>query len=493
MPRTPLASLRINRRRALAAAAAATVGPWLAACASPSATGASATPSPAVTKTVLVFQPWQLAYGFQSLGSAVNELMYEATQPFRDKHPSIDLKMYGPQTNPVAATIAGAGPDVPQLQGGGGGIDGWLAGSLLLDLTPYIRKNNVDMSAFAAGQVATVTTDAGIFGLPNYMGTAAIVVNYSVLDTLGLAYPDQNWDYKAYAKFCRSVAGPLPKNGWRYGTTLDWSEYGPDAFYFNGFGGNIVDPTNPARCALDGQAAIDAGNYLYGMIWDKSARTGRVDATRFLRGEEVAPMAWVQQMLQWVTVWKGFKWDFYPMPTWPKGDYSMTNPNYFAINAATKEPDAAWELLQWLCAGPDWQRAMMKIVLLPPGYLPIWPEWLTIVRQVAPPLAHKNLEVFSAMVEKGHPIQVDGAHFKYADAQAKQLLQPWTDRLTARKLTVEAAFPQAANQITAFEAAAAREVAGGGKYAQAAKSVVAGLPDQLKQLPGLFPGGGRQP
>ena len=327
MPEARWAVPRINRRSALRAAAAAAVGPWLAACASQAAGGKAAPPTPAVAKTVLVFQPWQSAYGFQSLGSAVNELMYVSTQSFRDANPSIDLKMYGPETNPVAATIAGAGPDVPQLQGGGSGIDGWLGGNLLLDLTPYIRKANVDLTSFSAGQLATVTTESGIFGIPNYMGTAAIVVNYSVLDQLGLPYPDQNWDYQAYAQFCKSVSGPLPKGQWRYGTSLDWSEYGPDEFYYQGFGGGVVDPQNTAVCSLDSAGSVAAGNFVYEMIWNKTARTGRVDTNRFLQGQDVAPLAWVQQMLQWVTAWKGFKWDFYQMPTWPKGLYSMTNPN----------------------------------------------------------------------------------------------------------------------------------------------------------------------
>lgn len=476
------------------------LSPWLAACARATGTGAGtagpAAPTTASPKTTLVFQPWQNAYGFQSLGKAVNELMYDATAPFRDAHPSIDLKMYGPDINPIAATIAGAGPDVPQLQGGGSGFDGWLGGSLLLDLRPYVQKSNLDLTQFSTGQLETVTARSGaLYALPNYMGTAAVVVNYTVLDELGLAYPPKTWDYKQYADFAHSVAGPVTKPaGWRYGATFDFAESGPDAFYFRGFGGNIVDPADPTHCTLDSPECVAAGEYLYEMIWAKTAQPGRVDTNGFAQGREVAPFAWVQQMLQWVTAWKAFKWDFYPMPTWPKGVYSMTNPNYFAINSETKAPDAAWELLQWLCAGPDWQRAMMKLVLLPPGYLPVWDEWLATVRAVAPTLADKDLEVFSNIVHKGNTIQVDGARFAYADGQAKQLLQPWTTQLQQQKISVQQAFTQAAQQINAFEAAAAHEAgsaASGG--AQLARAALANKPAQLKQLPALFPTGGTQP
>lgn len=116
------------------------------------------------------------------------------------------------------------------------------------------------------------------------------------------------------------------------------------------------------------------------------------------------------------------------------------------------------------------------------------------MRQVAPPLAGKNLGVFADMVQKGNLVQVEGTHFRYADAQAKQLLGQWTGGIMNRKFSVQSGFRQAAQQINAFEAGAAREVGSGGQsLAVADKTAEAGLPAQIRGLPALFPDGGKQP
>ena len=171
----------------------------------------------------------------------------------------------------------------------------------------------------------------------------------------------------------------------------------------------------------------------------------------------------------------------------------MTNPNYFAITAGAAHPAAAWELVQWLCAGPVWQEAMIKLVLLPPGYLPVWDTWLTTVQQVAPPLRDKTLSVFSAEVHTGHAIQVEGAHFAYQDAQAKQILGKWAAQLMAQKITVTDAYGQAAAEVNALQAAAKTEASAAPADAKIARAVISGLPQELGQVPALFPDGGKQP
>ncbi len=496
--RRPPWSARPPTRRALVGAGAgAACGILLGGCGTAGARGrAASTPTAGSQRTVVVFQPYTDAYGFPS-PATLHQLMYELTAPFRDAHPGIDLKLFGTTVNPTASVLAGGGPDVPQLQGGGGGIDGWLTSGLLLDLTPYVQQSNLNLLNFSAGQLATVTYRGGLYGLPNYMGTAATVVNLGVLDDLGLPYPSRTWDYQEYANLAASVAGSVRGAGsasaWRYGTTIDYQSSGPDAFYYHGFGGSIVDPADAGHCTIDSAACVAAGEYLYDMLWKKTAKTGRVDTGSFAAGTEVAPFAWVQQMLQWVSAWRSVKWDFWPMPTWPSGAYTMTNPNYFAITAGTAHPAAAWELVQWLCAGPVWQEAMIKLVLLPPGYLPVWDTWLSTVKQVAPPLAGKTLSVFSAEVHTGHAIQVEGAHFAYQDAQAKQILGTWAAQLLAQKVSVADAYAQAAAQVNLLQAAGKTEASGAAGDAGVARAVVAGLPQELGEIPALFPNGGRQP
>jgi ABC-type glycerol-3-phosphate transport system substrate-binding protein len=453
---------RTARRRLLRAVAA--LGAALAGCAGPRQATGPATPQPAgvpVTarptsiggRTPLTFQPWQDAYGFQGLKS-LNAILFDATGPFRAAHPGVDLRFWGPEINPIASVLAGQGPDVPQLQGGSGGIAAWLAGPYVLDLTPYIRQSNVDLGNFAAGQVADVTLGRGIYGIPNYTGTAGMVVNLSTLDALGLPYPPKPWTYREWEQLARAAARGSGSGTRLRGTTInaDYFGRGPGAMYYAGWGASIVAPEDPARCGLDSDAAIACGEFLYQLVWDGVADFGWVPSD-FVRGGTVAPFCWLQSyILPAATQWTGFKWDFWPMPTWPKGPATMTNPNFFAISVAARDPDLAWELVHWLTVEPDWQRTLMRTVLLPPGYLPLWEEWLTVVRQVAPTLAHKDLEVFAAHIRDG--IMYGGTHFAYQDPQAKRILGQWYAQIAGRTVSVREGLGQAARQINALQASA---------------------------------------
>lgn len=455
-------SRRALLRLAIASAAAAA----LAACsrapagAALSSPARQAAPTPAHGVITLSFQPFTDAYGFPN-PQTLSQLLRQTTSSFLAKHPGVRLRLYGSTVNPLAAVIAGSGPDVPQLQGGGGGISSWLAGPAVLDLTRFVKQANVDLTAFAQGQLADVTRHGRLYGIPNYTGTAGVVVNQSALDQLGLAYPPPDWTYTQWAQLAASASGVVRggKGGGqhRYGTTInaDYFGNGPGAFYYRGWGAHIVDPANPARCALGSPQAMACAEFLYGLVWNKVAQFGWVPPG-FLSGLVVAPFCWLQSyIIPAATQWRGFKWDFWPQPVWPQGSFTMTNPNFFALSAGTKHPDAAWELLHWLTVDPTWQRALMRTVLLPPGYLPLWHEWTTVVAKVAPPLAGKNLAVFAQHVKTG--IMYGGTHFAHADPQAKGILKQWYGEIAARKYTVQEGFPQMARQIDALQQTAAVE------------------------------------
>lgn len=458
--------LRLPRRTLLGAGAA-----WIATgCALQSssqrsgAASVAATPTTASGKIVLTFQPWQDAYQFQNLKS-LNGILYQATAGFRQENPSIDLRFYGPQTNPVTAVIAGKGPDVPQLQGGGGGISGWIDDGLLLDLTAYIRQANINLHQFSPGQVADVTTSEGVFGIPNYTGIAAMVINLSALDAIGLSYPNPQWTHLEWAQLARAVSGQTSRGQRVVGTTIN-THYGPGPgiFYYHGWGASLVDPADPGKCRLDSSGAIACAEFLYGLVQQGVAQwsPGLVPGS-FVQGLTVAPFCWVQtNIIPAATSWTSFKWDFWPMPLWPGGPASMTNPNFFAIAAATEHPEPAWELLRWLTIEPDWQRTLMRTVLLPPGYLPLWGEWISTVRQYAPTLAKKNLEAFAQNLS--HSWLSGGEHFAFQSPQATAILGNWYGQIASRKVSVSGGLRQAAQEINRFEAVAAAHRPGATSY-----------------------------
>jgi ABC-type glycerol-3-phosphate transport system substrate-binding protein len=445
----------LTRRGALQWSAAAVLGPSVL-----RAAGRGAAPAVADPKIVLTFQPWQYAYGFQSL-SSLNAILYQGTEPFRAAHPSIELQFFGPEINPYTSVMAGQGPDVPQLQGGGGGITDWISGplgTLLLDLSPYIRAANINLNDFNQDNILDVSYQGGVYGLPNYTGTAAMAVNLTVLDELGLPYPSPDWTYLEWEHLSRASSTRLPNGTRRLGTTMTPSfGPGPDAYIYHGWGGAQQDPTNPAVCVMDSPQDVAAAEFLYQMQFDNVLAWEWVPSN-FVQGLTVIPFCWQQTyMIPAATSWRGFRWDFWPQPAWPKRRATFTNYNYFGIAANTKYPEAAWELVYWLTVQPDWQRLLMRTVLLSPGYLPLWPEYVEVVRSVAPSLRDKNLEVFAQQVPDA--IIHGGRHFANSEVQVQQLIGNWYTQISNRQVSVRDGLVQLSRQINALEKAGNREVA----------------------------------
>ncbi len=439
----------IPRRRVLGSAAAGVglVAGMLGGC------RAGSRPGAANPRTVLLFQALIQSDWFVNEGiRGVRELVWQATAPFRQLHPGIDLRFYGTSVNPVGEVIAGSGPDVVQLLGGQGNIRAWLADSLLLDLSSHVSESNLNLEIFAPGALGPVQGDTGLYGLPVYTGTAAMVVNLGLLDKLGLPAPPTDWTHQDWADFARSAAGSTGGQP-RYGSTI-WLAPVPMGFYFRGWGGSIVDPADATRCVLDSPQAIACGEFLYPLLLQRAAAAGLNQAALFNAGLMASGVVWQGQTLANATQLRGAKWDFYPMPLWPNGRYTYTGENYYAIPAASRVPDAAWELLRWICTDPHYQRTFMHLFLWPPALSALAAEWTAQVRAVAPPLRTKNLAVFRQAVLEGRVVPRNGGAFATDDAQAFGLIGSYATRILGRELGVAEAFRQAANRVNSLEASA---------------------------------------
>ena len=439
--------------RGLGAGAAALAGGPLVGCAS----GRSAAPTRGSTKTVLVFQALVGSNWFVGKPDA-HQLVWHATAPFRAAHPGIDLRFYGTTLNPMAEMIAGTGPDVVQLQGGGGALGAWLAADLLLDLAPFIRGSNVDLNAFATRQLAVVRRSQGLYALPQYTGTAAMVVNLSLLDSLGLSYPSPTWTHLEWADFVQRTAATTSAGQRRYGGTL-WLGPLPMGFYLQGWGGALIDPADAARCLLGAAPSIACGEFLYGLLFNHAVNPGWVQPALFNGGLQASGIVWQGQTLHNASVLQAGRWDFYPMPTWPQGQYTFTNENFYGINAATAQSAAAWELLRWICVEPQYQRSFVHLFLYPPALKSLYAQWAAEVRAVAPPLRGKHIEVFGVPLQDNRVVPVNGGAFAYDDAQALTILGSYAQKILARQVSVAGGFAQAAREVNSLEATGRRRQA----------------------------------
>lgn len=450
-------------------AAAALAAGALGACA---ATGAASGGGPSAPRTAapqqaaghtitLLWRPW---YNFNEGTSKLGlQLLYDGTAPFRASHKGVDFRLtaLGYQGATIAAILAGNGPDV---------FEDWvfppyIENNLLLDLQPYMRKANLDLSVYPSSYVSYFREigsfspkAAGFFVLPDYVHTLGQAVNLGVLDQLGVAYPEPGWTWADWTRFWTATAkrSTNPQRR-RYGGQFYMSGYdyyggNPAPWYWHGFGGGFVQPGAPTHCHLAAPGSIRFAEWAFPLMREQIIGYGH-----FRAGQQVSePRGTAGGLLYSAEQWRGLKWAIYPMPVWPDGKaWTFGVASGYAANAATKHPDLCWEFIEWLCHEPAWPRYMMRLALIGPILNSLWSEWETIVTSVAPTLKDKQLHYLTQTVRDD--LLYVGKSFKYADAATARAINHWTGLAQAGKVPVAQALPEAAAQVDALQLAAAAQ------------------------------------
>lgn len=467
----------LSRRRllqsGLVAAGATLAAGALSACSGGAAgagTPGSAAPAVADNQTVVVWNP--ISSYWQMPAQTTISLVERALEPFLAKNRGLRLKSAGPMQNTATtenAILGGTAPDVfPDNN-----IAPYIEKGLLLDLSKYMRQDNVSTDLFATSQMAKFSKLGTVYALPSYIGTTVMLVNQAILDGAGLTYPQPDWTYQQWTTLFQATTKGVGSKR-RYGTSI-FGGIGT-AFYYHGFGASIVDPTDPRKCGLGQPGAVAAANWISGLLKPQIAFNnggGQQHTQQLFKASQVAaPVLWIQMLPHWVPILQGMKWDLYQMPLWPAQPATFANSDFWAISGNTKVPDAAWALLKEICVGRAYSELLMKAALFPPGLKSLWPSWVATVKAVAPPLRNKNLEVFAQYVLTNHAYP--GLDFAYGNATATSLVASDLNRIVSGQVSAQLGLQQAVARVNAYEAAAA----------SAAAPVAKGVIDQFPQPAG---------
>lgn len=421
--------------------------------------GRGQTVKAAASPIVLVWRPW---YNFPGATSSEGQkLLYEGTAPFRAQNPGIDFKItfLGYQDTTAAAILAGAGPDV---------FEDWIISDytdrgLLLNLQPYIQRDNLDLTVLPAGMVRYLEINGqsapageGFYALPDYLHTLGQAVNEDVLDQLGMKYPEPDWTYQQWAEFwLQTSSKTLQKDGKpRVGGGLYWwsghgSGAAPGDWYWHAWGGDFVNPNNNTQPMIDAPGSVAFAEYFVGLI-NEGALAEWGDATGFITGSQVSLPRGSAGGLPWsATNWRNVKWSLYPMPTGAAGQFTAAFESFYAASADTQYPEQCWEFIKWLCYEKTWPRYMMRLALQGPIRRDLWTEWQTIVEAVAPPLRHVNLGGLVAQVEADN--MWSGTPFRYYDSQCGDVINKYVGMILAKQISVAGGLAQASQQMAALQ------------------------------------------
>ena len=364
-----------------------------------------------------------------------------AMRPFEAAHPGVRIQTIDGAGGAhwLPSMIAGAGPDLVQSWV----LPPYVEAGALLKLNPYLQRDNVTTTIWSSGQMRAMETTTGTYSLPAYVNTSVLAVNLGLLNDLGVAAPTPDWSYTDAEHIFRTTSF-MKGNTRHYGVSLifnghnlPWTDYA-----FRGFGGTVVDATG-TRCVVDDPRTIRSLSWYDALYWDNVA--GGPSAFTQNAFIEATSGNMVGNLGAWANA---YDWTFFPPPAFPAGRFTFMADDFWAINIETKYPDLAFELLMYLTSNTTYLRQLMRIELLPPSLMALWPEYVSTIEAAAPVARSRGLEWFVQGVENWGTF---GRPFKYMNSMAVPVLNDNLQRGFLRQQDLTVACRAAATGVNAIE------------------------------------------
>jgi len=223
------------------------------------------------------------------------------------------------------------------------------------DHTDLVAKDNFDLAGYYAGAIKALTLEGKLMGLPfkAHPGLAIYYYNQNLFEKAGLDVPKPEWkheDMVTMSKAIRATAGndpifgAIPHTGWKGILTL-----------IRSFGGQLLSPDGN-KCLLNSDQGMSALTFLYDLY-----QTHKVAPTpeQIIGGGQ---QMWTSGLIGLFqggtsgqvlknTIGDKFKWMAVNNPIGPAGvggsDFEV---DCYSVTKPTKNPDAAWEWVKYLCS-----------------------------------------------------------------------------------------------------------------------------------------------
>lgn len=321
---------------------------------------------------------------------------------FEKLHPNIKINLvivnwdeFDTKMNAMFA--AGEGPDIWSHWGPSGFADYRIRG-LIQDLTPFIERDNFDLSDFIPEVLDLYKVEGKIYGLPLLTGASYIFYNKKLFDEAGVPYPPADWDDETWTwdkfvetaqKLTKDVDDPTkaiwglhfgiwPNDAWAWMFGKDL--YPPEA-YQTGFSDTAY---------LDSPEAIQAFQARADLTWKYKVAPSPAAEQALAAGGD--PFLTGRVAMKPIGVWgwwvfKGAEEQFpFGCAALPKGAPNakaviFTDP--WVLSATSKHPNEAWEFLKYLVSA-EAQRAYMEAVGAPPVRKSLLPEFFKLYPSMTP-------------------------------------------------------------------------------------------------------------
>ncbi len=255
----------------------------------------------------------------------------------------------------------------------------YMSNDMLLKLDDYIAKDNVDLSNYYSDIVEMYNYNGSQYALPKDHDTIALLYNKAIFDKYNVEYPNDNWTWDDFYNAAKAITDT--SGGDVYGYSLDVGS-NQDGWWnlIYDFGGSVISEDKKSS-GMDAPKTLEAMDFLAKMIDDvmpaQSVISETGNATLFNSG--VVAMT-TQGSWNIATFYDNENKDNYAWTMLPYQDVngngkaddgercSIYNGVGWAASASTKNPDAAWSLIKWLCS-KEMQTKQADLGVTMAGYI----------------------------------------------------------------------------------------------------------------------------
>ncbi len=257
----------------------------------------------------------------------------------------------------------------------------------LADLAPLMAKDEFDPATqFFEGVYKTGVVDGTLVAVAKDYSVSAFYVNTGLLQKAGITVPKEGWTYDEYLKMARELTVDKkgnnanspdfdPANVAVYGTSTPY--WGGDTGWWRGYqsflyswGAHTISADGSKTTGyINSSKAVAAWTWYSDLIHKYKVAPGASFLTAsgisndklFSEGKvAVAGSYWGPWFQDTFNKAADLQWSAIPLPTGPGGHKGAIMWMGWGINAESKYPAEAWQLLKWLTTEPGQQVFALK-------------------------------------------------------------------------------------------------------------------------------------
>ena len=256
----------------------------------------------------------------------------------------------------------------------------YMGAQKLLDLTDYIAASDkIDLANYYPGITELYSLNDRNYAIAKDHDTIALLYNKAIFDQYGVGYPDDTWtwdDYKAAAEAITEASG-----GEVYGAACNTTN--DQDGYFNiiyDFGGYVISEDKKSS-GWDNENTMKAMNFVGSLMekaWAPQQLVAENGTDTLFKNRKVAMISQGSWMINSFYTYEGsedFAWAVLPYADVngngqpDEGERcSIYNGLGWAASASTKDPAAAWSLIEWF-SSYEMQMKQSELGVTMAGYI----------------------------------------------------------------------------------------------------------------------------